>query len=159
LRLSEDAPIGKDVYPAQLPKDDFDQFIGRNVQIGGWGKLGKESDGLPTFTETTVVSNSECDKIWSKWDYSNRISDELLCTDVSDSARSVSGDSGGKYKRNENFLKKLFQKKILIGGQLVQFATAQIAIGRNYFSTLQKKLSCVSTRFESTFFKLKYFIK
>ena len=111
MRLSEDAPIGREVYPAQLPKYDSDQFIGRNVQIGGWGILGKDSDGLPTFTETTVVSNSECDNVWSKWNYSNRISDELLCTDVSDSARSVPGDSGGKYKRNKNFIKKIISKQ------------------------------------------------
>jgi uncharacterized protein YqgQ len=35
-------------------------------------------------------------------------------------------------------LKKLFQNNILIGGQLVQFATAQIAIGRNHFKNCKK---------------------
>ena len=96
LRLSEDAPIGKEVYPAKLPMDDSDLFIGRSVQIGGWGISNYMLYGLPTFTEATVVRNSECQKIWRDFIDKKVISNELLCTHVFNGTGSQRGDSGGK---------------------------------------------------------------
>ena len=35
----EDAPIGKDIYPAHLPRNNQDQFAEEKVQVGSWGNL------------------------------------------------------------------------------------------------------------------------
>jgi len=95
LRLSDDAPIGIDVYPAHLSTDQQDQFVGKKVQLGSWGYLevnGKYDPIITTF-ETTVVDNAECRLIWSE-----EISQSDLCTRVENETGLSKGDSGGTIK-------------------------------------------------------------
>jgi hypothetical protein len=102
--------FSKDVYPAHLPEDDSDQFEGRIVQVGGWGELSSANplvvviylytncqlNDVPTFTNATVVGNSECEEIWKPLNSSLiSISDRTLCTLVKNGTGFTSGDSGG----------------------------------------------------------------
>ena len=92
LRLSEDAPIGKEVYPAHLHRNIQDQLVGKKVQVGSWGNLDvtmKHNQKITIF-ETTVVDSAECNLMWS-----GEISQSVLCTQVENQTGLVNGDSGG----------------------------------------------------------------
>ena len=92
LRLLEDAPIGKDVYPAQLPRHKQDQFVGEKVQVGSWGNLAINKGGNQKLTifNTTVVHHADCNLLWGK-----KIPQSDLCTQVEKETGLELGDSGG----------------------------------------------------------------
>ena len=92
LRLLEDAPIGKDVYPAQLPSNKHDQFVGGKVQVGSWGHLAinKGGDQKITIFNTTVVDHVTCGLMWKR-----KFSQSVLCTQVENDTGLTNGDSGG----------------------------------------------------------------
>jgi hypothetical protein len=97
LRLSEDAPISHDLYPACLPKNNKDRLEGRLVQGGGWGSL-FGPNRIYNLVQNKILKKTECDELRRQFGQTT-VDDEIICTEVKTRITYISGDSGGKSLR------------------------------------------------------------
>jgi hypothetical protein len=120
LRLSEDAPISHDLYPACLPKNNKDRLEGRSVQGGGWGNL-FGPDRIYNLVQNKILTKTDCDELQKEY-YQMPVDDEIICTEVKSRIFSyIFGDSGGKYFLIFQFLDDVTLKSFQRFGCIIIF--------------------------------------
>ena len=120
LRLSEDAPISHDLYPACLPKDNKDLLEGRSVQGGGWGSL-FGPNCIYNLVQNKILKKTECDELRRQFGQTT-VDDEIICTEVKSRIFSyIFGDSGGKYFLIFQFLDDVTLKSFQRFGCIIIF--------------------------------------
>jgi len=102
LRLAEDIHFDDKVYPACLPSDNNDFFVGNIATVGGWGTPteGQDASPLPNFVAAKILSFKFCfPPQLNVKEYSDA---NFLCTFATNDRHVTKGDSGGPVVVTQN---------------------------------------------------------
>ena len=106
LTLTKPIQFSHKVQPICLPSSALKDYSGLQATITGWGLQNYTDYGRPPkrlrVTNVTIISNTECQVAWDKWEKGFNVTEENICTWDQGTRGACRGDSGGPMFVKEN---------------------------------------------------------
>ena len=106
LTLTKPVQFSHKVQSICLPASGLKDYSGLQATITGWGLQNYTDYGRPPkrlrVTNVTIISNTECQGAWDKWETGFNVTEENICTWDQGTRGACRGDSGGPLFVKEN---------------------------------------------------------